>query len=98
MDGEGAGTIEDHRRRSASAIEDLRTVSELAARLGLEPVVKRSDEVLRRIEGDVFRIAVVGEFKRGKSTLINALMGREILPADVLPCSATVNRVTYGLV
>jgi hypothetical protein len=92
------GTIEDHRRSLSVATQDLRAVAELAARLGLDAVEKRSAEVLRRVESDTFRIAVVGEFKRGKSTLINALMGREILPADVLPCSATVNRVTYGLV
>jgi predicted GTPase len=49
------------------------------------------------LEGEVFRVAVVGEFKRGKSTLINALLGQEILPADILPCSATLNRVTYAL-
>ncbi|MEQ1567428.1 MAG: dynamin family protein [Myxococcota bacterium] len=90
-------SIEDHRRTIAVAIDDLRAISELAGRLGLEAVVRRTADVLRRVESDVFRIAVVGEFKRGKSTLINALMGREILPADVLPCSATVNRVTYGL-
>jgi hypothetical protein len=40
----------------------------------------------------------VGEFKRGKSTLINALLGKDILPADVLPATATLNRVTYSAV
>lgn len=54
-------------------------------------------ELLRLIEASHFSIAVVGEFKRGKSTFINALLGDEVLPADIEPCSATVNRVTYGL-
>ncbi|MBR3920846.1 MAG: dynamin family protein, partial [Oscillospiraceae bacterium] len=35
-------------------------------------------------------------FKRGKSTLINAMLGQEVLPADVLPATATLNRVTYS--
>lgn len=39
---------------------------------------------------------VVGEFKRGKSTFINALLGEEILPSDVLPTTATINRVVFG--
>lgn len=39
----------------------------------------------------------MGEFKRGKSTVINALLGREIIPADILPATATMNRVTYDL-
>jgi hypothetical protein len=92
------GTLDNHRRVLAAATQDLRTMREIADRLHMEAVVQRADEVLRRVESDVFQVAVVGEFKRGKSTLINALMGREVLPADVLPCSATVNRVTYGLV
>jgi predicted GTPase len=54
-------------------------------------------DLLGLIEANHFSIAVVGEFKRGKSTFINALLGDEILPADIEPCSATLNRVTYGL-
>src|SRR5690606_18519833 len=33
----------------------------------------------------VFRVAVVGEFNRGKSTLVNRLMGRDLLPTGSLP-------------
>lgn len=43
-----------------------------------------------------YNIAVMGEFKRGKSSLINALLGSKILPADATPTTATVNRITYG--
>lgn len=59
--------------------------------------VKLIDEVLKRTQADSFTTAVVGEFKRGKSTFINALLGKEILPSDILPCSATLNRVKYSL-
>lgn len=44
-----------------------------------------------------YRVAVLGEFSRGKSSLINALLGSSVLPADVLPSTATINRVTFGL-
>lgn len=43
-----------------------------------------------------FQVAVVGEFKRGKTSFINALLRKEILPADVVPATATINRITYG--
>ena len=46
--------------------------------------------------GHRFRVAVVGEFNRGKSTAINALLGAEVLPASIEACSAALNRVTYG--
>jgi hypothetical protein len=48
------------------------------------------------VENKGYRVAVMGEFKRGKSSLINALLGSAILPADVTPTTATVNRITYG--
>ncbi len=56
--------------------------------------LERSDA---KMKGHKFAIGILGEFKRGKSTVINALLGREIMPSDILPTSATMNRVTYGL-
>lgn len=54
-------------------------------------------EKLRRdFETKHFRVAVVGEFNRGKTTFVNALLGREILPADYLPTTAAISRITYG--
>ncbi len=44
-----------------------------------------------------FVLAVVGDFKRGKTSLINALLGSSILPTDVKPTTAAVNRITYGV-
>ncbi|MCP4804758.1 MAG: dynamin family protein [Proteobacteria bacterium] len=90
-------TLDDHRKLTTQVARDLGIVRDAASELGLDEVTERTTELLRRTQEQVFRIAVVGEFKRGKSTLINALLGREVLPADVLPCSATLNRVTYGL-
>ena len=43
-----------------------------------------------------YTIAVMGEFKRGKSSLINALLGSKILPADATPTTATINRITFA--
>src|SRR5687768_5443478 len=90
-------SVSDYRRMIANMLEDARKLSEYADGMELTEVKVRLDEVTNRVENNFFSIAVVGEFKRGKSTLINALLGQEILPADVLPCSATLNRITYGL-
>ena len=51
---------------------------------------------MEKTANEHFEVAIVGEFKRGKSTLINAMLGQEVLPADVLPATATLNRVTYS--
>ncbi|MBS6121854.1 dynamin family protein [Veillonella sp.] len=49
------------------------------------------------IREDQFKILVLGEFKRGKSTFVNALLGTSILPMDILPETATLNEVIYSL-
>ena len=51
----------------------------------------------KKLENMHFQVAIVGEFKRGKTSLINALLRRRVLPADVVPTTATLNRITYGL-
>jgi len=55
------------------------------------------DDCKNLIKTKRYNIAVMGEFRRGKSSLINALLGSKILPADVVPTTATINRVTYGI-
>lgn len=55
------------------------------------------EEALGYLQNKKFRVAVVGEFRRGKSSLINALLGMPVLPVDIEPTTATINRVTYGL-
>ena len=75
---------------------NLKVVSQITAQLELSEEQKATDEVWQRLETGSFSIAVVGEFRRGKSTVINALLGRAVLPSDVLPTTATINRVVYG--
>ncbi|MCX8046978.1 MAG: dynamin family protein [Anoxybacillus gonensis] len=41
-------------------------------------------------------VAVAGEFKAGKSTFINALLGEEVLASDVIPATAVVTKLVYG--
>ena len=49
-----------------------------------------------KLQSPCFRIAVVGEFSKGKSTLLNALLGEEIQPVRDIPCSGTVTILKYG--
>lgn len=48
------------------------------------------------IRNDVFRLMIVGEAKSGKSTFINAYLGREILPMDVKQCTSAIVEIRYG--
>ncbi|MGN0638538.1 MAG: dynamin family protein [Huintestinicola sp.] len=76
--------------------DSLEQLKEYAASLNLENTARSIGDIIEKSAGDHFEVAIVGEFKRGKSTLINALLGQEVLPADVLPATATLNRVTYS--
>lgn len=43
-----------------------------------------------------YRVAFIGEFKRGKSSLINALLGSDVLPMDIVPTTAAITRIVNG--
>lgn len=49
-----------------------------------------------RLIGGQFRLAVLGQFKRGKSTLLNALLGDALLPTDILPVTAIPTFIRYS--
>ena len=43
-----------------------------------------------------FRVIVVGSFSRGKSTMINAVLGDDLLPAKLAPATAVITIIRYG--
>lgn len=53
-------------------------------------------DLKEKLENDNFKVLVIGEFKNGKSTFINSLMGKKVLPAYSTPCTAVINEVVYG--
>lgn len=58
-------------------------------------VRKEREAVLGRLRAP-FTLLVLGDFKRGKSTLVNALVGAEIATVDVTPETVTINAYTHG--
>ncbi len=73
----------------------LITLDELAA---LAPAADHEmlAALRERLRAARLRVLVVGEAKRGKSTLVNALLGREVLPVGVTPLTALATTVTHG--
>ncbi len=59
-------------------------------------IVIEIEDILQQLSTKLYRVAVIGEFKRGKSSLINTLLGTEVLPTDILPATAVVNRIVYS--
>jgi GTPase SAR1 family protein len=52
-------------------------------------------ELVKKIQTDTLNLVVVGQFKRGKTCLINALMGVELLPTGVIPLTSIVTILSY---
>ncbi len=57
------------------------------------PAVTR---LLDKLRQNRFHLVVLGAFKRGKSTLINALLGDSLLPTAIIPLTSVVTILTYG--
>lgn len=55
----------------------------------------RERQVRERLDAP-FTLVVMGDFKRGKSTLVNALLGAEVATMNVTPETLTINRISYG--
>jgi GTPase Era involved in 16S rRNA processing len=56
----------------------------------------RIGELRDRLMEGRFRLAVLGQFKRGKSSLLNALLGEPLLPVGVLPLTAIPTVLRHG--
>jgi GTP-binding protein EngB required for normal cell division len=74
----------------------LTRLAEAAELLGVAEVRDLAAEVAGRLQALRLEVAVVGEFKRGKSSLLNALVGREVLPVGVLPLTAVPTVLEQG--
>ncbi|MHC5614344.1 MAG: dynamin family protein [Nostoc sp.] len=59
-------------------------------------LIEEVEEISQKVKSQRFRLAVLGEFSQGKSTLLNALLGEEIQPVREIPCSGMVTVLKYG--
>jgi GTPase SAR1 family protein len=84
-------------QQMAQALESAETAGETASgKLGFERDIQALTTASQQLEQGVFRLLVLGDMKRGKSTFINALLGEKVLPSDVNPCTALLTVLKYG--
>ncbi len=69
---------------------------ENSGKLSLERDIEDIKVVSKNLREGVFRLLVLGDMKRGKSTFLNALIGERLLPSDVNPCTAVLTVLRYG--
>jgi Dynamin family len=71
-------------------------LARLAADCGAEQIAEEASSLSERVSEGRFYVACVGQFKRGKSTLLNALIGERVLPAGVVPVTAVPTVIRHG--
>jgi len=71
-------------------------LAELAREFGADHIASATRAVAERVAEGQFYVACVGQFKRGKSTLLNALVGEAVLPTGVTPITTVPTVMRYG--
>ena len=74
----------------------LLRLANLAQELGAEPVAEEARELAARVSEGRFYVACIGQFKRGKSTLLNALVGYAVVPTGFVPVTAVPTVIRFG--
>ena len=78
--GNVAGQIEGIRQQTVAILDELIARADQFDLADPPPALNHYRDKLRE---NSYKVLVVGEAKRGKSTFVNALIGRDILPTDV---------------
>ena len=56
----------------------------------------RVQKLREKLENQKVTVSVIGQFKRGKSALVNGILEDEVLPVGIVPVTAVVTTVEYG--
>jgi GTPase Era involved in 16S rRNA processing len=79
------------------AEEGLGVVKQIQTDFRLDSLLPQISALSRCLrERHVVKVAVVGRFKAGKSSFLNEIVGREVLPVDVLPATSVITQLSYG--
>jgi GTP-binding protein EngB required for normal cell division len=80
----------------AEPVEALGRIAAISGELGAEGIAIEANELAERVSEGRFYVACVGQFKRGKSTLLNALVGEPMLPTGITPVTAVPTVIRFG--
>jgi GTP-binding protein EngB required for normal cell division len=77
-------------------LRDLQALAEIIDRHGLTEFRPAIGMLLDRAEDTSLEIAVFGRVSSGKSSLLNHVIGTDLLPVGVTPITAVPTRIGYG--
>lgn len=81
-----------HKTEILATIENVRVLT----KNDMEDMDNRLLMVKEQLLSNCFNLAILGQFKRGKTTLINSLIGKDILPSSIVPLTSIVTILQNG--
>ena len=98
MDSANINTAEQNIAQVKTALKAFVENEKIAKMLGKDFVSEMNDweALIEKKSEEPFTLVILGEFKRGKSTIINALLGKELAPINVTPETYTINEISFG--
>lgn len=77
-------------------VADIQALKIISEAINDKPLTHSLGELAAKLESNRFYLVIVGLFKRGKSSLINALIGRELAPVAVTPLTSVITFFEFG--
>ena len=84
------------KQRVTDCVRALREFVEAHGASDESDEAEQCQALLVKLAEDRFNLAVVGQFKRGKSSLMNAVIGQDVLPTGLLPLTSAITTLCYG--
>lgn len=88
--------LNSYRKKKEVLKSNFQKLYAIADDLQLHNQMKFIKDSIHHLDEETFNLVVVGEFSRGKSTFINAMLGRRILPSRKNPTTAIISKIVYG--
>jgi GTPase Era involved in 16S rRNA processing len=93
---EATGPLQAYERSKFELAALIHEGTVYAAEIKDEELCRKYQRLMTAVAEDRFCLSVVGESSRGKSTLMNAIVGMDRLPTGIVPMTSVITSVTYG--
>lgn len=88
--------LERYQQIRQNLIGCIDRLSSVSSNRGDDKIHENLQEISEKLTGNHFHLVVLGQFKRGKSTFINSLLGEKVLPTAVVPLTSIVTSIRHG--
>ncbi|RLB12099.1 MAG: hypothetical protein DRG39_02800 [Deltaproteobacteria bacterium] len=88
--------LEEYKRIRSSIMGEIGSLKDLFLHINREDPVTALQDVEKKLLENRFHLVVIGQFKRGKSTFINSIIGEKLLPTSVVPLTSIITILRYG--